>query len=217
MTASVDENAWFIGFAGHSRIGVGALDRVAADARHALDREPLATILIFDGRTGAVVDVDLRGTEQDVLTRHRELGAEPTRRGRPRLGVVAREVTLLPRHWDWLARQPGGASTTLRRLVETALRSDATAGHARERMEAASRFMAAMAGDFPAFEEAARALFAGDRDGLEERMSAWPVDVRQQALTYFEGASVDGATVPTVSESGKSRGRDASGPREPAA
>ena len=190
MTTIEDESAWFAGFAGASRFCVGPLDQVSAEARRTLDQEPLAAILVFDGRTGAVVDIDLRGTEQDVLTRYAEPVSEPTKRGRPRLGVVAREVTLLPRHWEWLARQPGGASTTLRRLVENSLRADAAAGNARERTAAAYRFMSAIAGDFAGFEEAARALFAGDRHGLEERMSAWPVDVREQVLDFWDGAKV---------------------------
>ncbi len=196
MTAIEDENTWFAGFAGASRFCVGPLDQVAAEARRTLDREPLAAILIFDGRTGAVVDVDLRGTEHDVLTRYAESVAEPTKRGRPRLGVVAREVTLLPRHWDWLARQPGGASTTMRRLVENALRADAVAGNSRERTAAAYRLMSAIAGDFAGFEEAARALFAGDRRGLEERMLAWPVDVREQVLAYLDGANINQDSAP---------------------
>ena len=196
MTAIEDESAWFAGFAGASRLCVGPLDQVAAEARRTLGREPLAVILIFDGRTGAVVDVDLRGTEHDVLTRYAEPVAQPTKRGRPRLGVIAREVTLLPRHWDWLARQTGGASTTLRRLVENALRADAANGNARELTAAAYRFMSAIAGDFAGFEEAARALFAGDRDGLEKRMLAWPVDVREQALAFLDGANIDQDSAP---------------------
>ena len=91
--------------------------------------------------------------------------------------MVAREVTLLPRHWEWLARQPGGASITLRRLVEAARKGDTGAADARARTEAAYRFMAAMAGDLPGFEEAARALFAGDRARLEIHMSQWPPDI----------------------------------------
>lgn len=196
MTAIEDENTWFVGFAGASRIVAGPLDQVAAEARRTLDHEPAAAILIFDGRTGGIVDVDLRGTDRDVLARYANLDPGSTKRGRPRLGVVAREVTLLPRHWDWLARQPGGASTTLRRLVEVALRADAAAGNARERTAAAYRFMSAIAGDYAGFEEAARALFAGHRGGLEERMSAWPVDVREQVLAYLDGANLNQDPLP---------------------
>ncbi len=77
--------------------------------------------------------------------------AEPRGRGRPKLGVVAREVTLLPRHWDWLNAQPGGASVALRKLVEQARRANGDADRARAAREAAYHFMSAMAGDLPAF------------------------------------------------------------------
>lgn len=100
-------------------------------------------------------------------------------RGRPKLGVVAREVTLLPRHWEWLAAQPGGASVALRKLVEEARRSQS--GRARQAQERAYHFMNAMAGDLPGFEEATRALFAGDREGFAERIAGWPTDVREHA------------------------------------
>jgi hypothetical protein len=97
--------------------------------------------------------------------------------GRPRLGVVAREVTLLPRHWEWLATQPGGASVALRRLVEEARRTSASADRARASRDAAYRVMHALGGDLPDFEEASRALFAGDRDRFRLHTAAWPLDV----------------------------------------
>lgn len=101
-------------------------------------------------------------------------------RGRPRLGVVAREVTLLPRHWDWLAAQPGGASVTLRRLVETARKSGVAATERRIAQDAAYRVMTTLAGDLPKYEDALRALYAGDRERFEDLISAWPADVRQE-------------------------------------
>lgn len=120
-------------------------------------------VLTFDDTTGAVIDLDLRGSPAEILAR---LGpAEPPRgRGRPKLGVVAREVTLLPRPWDWLAAQRGGASPALRRLVEEAMRADGGRTDVRLAQEAAYRAMSALAGDLPGFEEAARALFAADRE-----------------------------------------------------
>jgi hypothetical protein len=104
----------------------------------------------------------------------------PRGRGRPKLGVVAREVTLLPRHWDWLARQPGGASVTLRRLVEDASRSPKE--RARAAANAAYNFLHAIAGDRPAYEEALRALFAHDRAKFEAHIASWPADIRRHAL-----------------------------------
>lgn len=105
----------------------------------------------------------------------------PRGRGRPKLGVVAREVTLLPRHWDWLAAQPGGASQMLRRLVDEARRGDGGQLRKREAQEATYRFMSAMAGDLPGFEEAVRSLFAGDAAGFEAHMTTWPQDVADYA------------------------------------
>jgi hypothetical protein len=143
--------------------------------------------LIFDDTTGEQVDLDLRGTVDDVLRRLSPAseGAAtvdaPRGRGRPRLGVVAREVTLLPRHWDWLNGQPGGASVALRRLVEEARRTNAAKDRARRSREAAYRFLSAMAGNRPGFEEALRALFAGDAPQFDSHSASWPADVREHA------------------------------------
>jgi hypothetical protein len=113
-------------------------------------------------------------------------GAEgaPTRpgAGRPKLGVVAREVTLLPRHWDWLKAQPGGASAALRRLVDAERRRQKEENDPRPAREAAYRFMSAMAGNLAGFEDTARALFAGDYERLRALTRAWPRDVRDHAL-----------------------------------
>lgn len=174
----------FVAFEGPSRVAAGTLLDVAMAVRQVLDRDPRAAIHVFDRETAAVVDLDLRGGEQDLVTRQAPVEASPGR-GRPRLGVVAREVTLLPRHWDWLARQPGGASVTLRRLVENARKSGESAE--RERVAAAYRFMLVMAGDRAGFEEATRALFAGDRPGLEARAASWPPDIGDEILRFLDG------------------------------
>ncbi|WP_036293263.1 DUF2239 family protein [Methylosinus sp. PW1] len=158
-------------------------------------------VLTFDDATGEVVDLDLRGAKPEIIARlaaaspgRERSDAAPAEgaeegargRGRPRLGVVAREVTLLPRHWDWLAAQPGGASATLRRLVETARREGGTESHKREAREAAYRFLSAIAGNLPGYEEALRALFAGDAARFESIMADWPQDVRAYALRLAE-------------------------------
>ena len=98
------------------------------------------------------------------------------------LGVVAREVTLLPRHWEWLAHQPGGASVALRKLVEAARRDPGGKDRVRQAREAAYRFMSALAGNEAGFEEAARALFAGRRVDFETHVGRWPKDVREHAV-----------------------------------
>ena len=157
-------------FHGDRRIAAGSAETVLVAALAALEADPHATLLAFDLGSGRVVDLDYR-------SRPAPQAPEAVRRGRPRLGVVAREVTLLPRHWDWLADQPGGASVTLRRLVDQARKASAGADETRHRRDRAYRFMSAMAGDAPGFEEASRALFAGDERRLRTLMGAWPVDV----------------------------------------
>ena len=107
--------------------------------------------------------------------------------GRPKLGVVGREVTLLPRHWDWLAAQPGGASVTLRKLVEAARKERQGPQAIRRAQDAAYRFMHALAGDLPGFEEATRALYAWDVERMRGLIERWPPDVRDHVLTLVEG------------------------------
>lgn len=153
--------------------------------------ENLLEAVVFDDATGRMVELDLRGGLEAVIARLPEPGpaaedadeAPPPPRGpgRPKLGVVAREITLLPRHWDWLAAQPGGASVTLRKLVEAARRDGLLVERARRARDVAYRFMGVMAGDRPGFEEAARALFAGDQAGFGARTAQWPADVAAHA------------------------------------
>jgi hypothetical protein len=181
----------YTGFAGHRLIASGDLTEVALKAKKWLDRGDSTSILIFEDETGNLVDLDFRGTLYEFLDklekkRARRAEAEPAteepRRagpGRPKLGVVSREVSLLPRHWDWLNSQPGGASVTLRKLVEEAKRTSAGADRARRSQEAAYKFMSAMAGDFPGFEEASRAFFAQEPERFEQLIQPWPEDVRE--------------------------------------
>ena len=183
----------FTAFIGHQRLASGPLADVAL-AIKTTKPTGAGPILIFDDTSGRSIDVDLRGTDEDILARlpmpapNRELAAEPSAaeprgRGRPRLGVIAREVTLLPRHWDWLAGQPGGASVALRKLVEQALRIGGDRDRQRAARDAAYHFMSAMAGDFKSFEEASRALFADDRRRFYELIASWPDDVRDHIVT----------------------------------
>lgn len=187
-------------FDGPTRVASGPLDDVAVRLRRRLARHPDARLLVFDDHTGALVDVDLGGGEGAV--RQRVVSKTPERvgvdtpavaapargPGRPRLGVVAREVTLLPRHWEWLGSQPGGASVALRRLVDEARKARAGADARRRSQEAAYRFMTAVAGDYPGYEEALRALFAGSADGFDACVRAWPADVSAYARHLAAGA-----------------------------
>ena len=180
----LDHDHTYTVFAGPRRLASGTLEEVAAAA--ALAGESLDPALVFSDVTGNQIELDLRGGEKQVRARYRAVRAPqavPIRgRGRPRLGVVAREVTLLPDHWEWLASQPGGASVVLRRLVQGARH----AGFARDRMRRAQersyKVMVAIAGDRPGFEEAARSLFAADLDAFRSRTARWPTDIREHLL-----------------------------------
>jgi uncharacterized protein len=191
--------AAYIAFEGDRRIAVGDLGDVARAAKEVLDRRKDAAILVFDGLTSGPIDIDFRGTVADVQARLPKIAgvaatvgdavpATPRGPGRPKLGVVAREVTLLPRHWDWLAQQPGGASVALRKLVEAARRTGEDGDRVHRAQEAAYRFMSAMAGDKPHYEDAIRALFANDPTHFEKLIAAWPADVRDHTLTLAESA-----------------------------
>jgi hypothetical protein len=179
----MNPDATYTAFKGHRRIASGPLDTVALAIKRAIDSGSEAAILIFDDITGRQFDIDTRGSDEEVVARSGKLRP----RGRPKLGVVAREVTLLPRHWDWLATQPGGASVALRKLVEEARRVHAEGDRRRSRLERAYHFMSAMAGDLPGFEEAARALFAVDERKFRKLIDAWPDDVRDHATALAFG------------------------------
>jgi hypothetical protein len=183
-------------FKGDRLLATGPLLDVALAVKAATKKPTKAAVLVFSDTTGAVIDLDLRGTKTEIAARLTaqftpapvpEATDAPRGRGRPRLGVVAREVTLLPRHWDWLAAQPGGASVALRKLVDAARKTDDGPGQARAARAAAYTFMAAMAGNRPGFEEATRALFASDREKFEREMADWPADLRDYAIRLAGG------------------------------
>ena len=193
-------DATYIAFDGDRCLADGDLRDVARAAKERLDRDRDASILVFDGRTGGPIEIDFRGSIDDVLARLPDLpgtpavedAAQPAPRGpgRPKLGVVAREVTLLPRHWEWLAQQSGGASVALRRLVDEARRSGEDRDRIRLAQEAAYRFMSAMAGDKSHYEDAIRALFADDSTHFEDLIAEWPADVRRYASKLADRAFV---------------------------
>jgi hypothetical protein len=189
-------------FAGHARIASGRLADVALAAKAAADRADQAPLLIFDDATSRQVEIDLRGTANDVLAQllkrfagvvaeSGEGSTSPRKAGRPKLGVVGREVTLLPRHWDWLAEQPGGASVALRKLIDAERKSNNFKELSRRAQEVTYRFMHAIAGDFPRFEDASRALFAGDREMFARLTEDWPADVRDHARWLMSGGALN--------------------------
>ncbi len=178
-------------FAGTTCIGSGDIAEIAQKAKILLDRDESTAVTIFSDLTGGVMDVEFRGTAADVarwVEAAYRPAPPPRGPGRPKLGVVAREVTLLPRHWDWLATQPGGASVALRRLVEDARRTSGGKDRIRGSQAAAYKFMSAMAGNEPGFEEATRALFAGHMERFDELVGRWAEDVAKHARRLATGA-----------------------------
>src|SRR5262245_16918793 len=189
--------ARFIAFAGNRRIASGNIREVALKAKKILDKVEDSPILIFDENSGELIEVDFRGSLADVersMVGKSDVPVPPQENrgpGRPKLGVVGREVTLLPRHWGWLDEQPGGASVTLRRLVELAKRENREEDRARRSQEAAHRFMTTMAGDLPGFEEALRSFYAGDKDRFGALIKIWPRDIREHAKKLVAVANRD--------------------------
>ncbi|MDB5631525.1 MAG: hypothetical protein JWR49_380 [Tardiphaga sp.] len=182
----------FTAFAADRLLASGPLAEVALAVKIASGSDIPEPIIIFDDATGRPIDLDLRGTHRDVIARlpqppgsattEESAAPEPRGRGRPKLGVVAREVTLLPRHWEWLNARPGGASVALRKLVEDARRASGDKDRARAARDAAYHFMSAISGDRPGFEEASRALFADDRRRFVGLIATWPEDIRNHIV-----------------------------------
>lgn len=211
--AGIAPVASYTAFRGSRRLAQGALREVAQMVyTHVQDAQTQSAraadaVLLFDDRTGRVVDLEMRGTARAMLANLSARGLLPKHPpatgdtahdvalkvergpGRPRLGVVAREVTLLPRHWEWLASQPGGASVALRKLVDAARKAQADVDAARVRRDAAYAVMTALAGDRAHYEDATRALFRDDRAGLVVHMAKWPRDVQAYVLQVYDGPS----------------------------
>lgn len=165
-------------FSNARRLANGDLQTVAKAAHAAFPLEGAANF-VFSDLTGRVVDLDLRGSLAEVIARYAptETLSSKAVRGRPKLGVVAREVTLLPRHWEWLTAQQGGASAALRRLVDQARRDSVDSGRRREAQEATHRVMTALAGNLPHYEDALRAFYAGEEERFKALTSPWPADI----------------------------------------
>jgi hypothetical protein len=166
---------------------------VALAVKAALAATPNSLFLCFDDQTGAFVDMDLSGTDSEIVARLTDTQPEKPATvssgvGRPKLGVVSREVTLLPRHWEWLARHPGGASAALRKLVEAARRETDKPSQTRNAQARTDKFMSTMLGDQPGYEEAARALYAGDKDRFLAQITNWPIDLKKYTQRLAKGA-----------------------------
>lgn len=169
----------FTAFAGDRLIVSGELKVTLLATKRRMDKGAHAPILIFDDSTGKQVDFDFRGTPEEVLARlsSHPLFA-PAGPGRPKLGVTCREISLLPRHWEWLEKQPQGISAALRRLVDEAKQNEPDKERAKISRDIAGKFMWSMAGNLPDFEEASRALYAMDWDLFDKLIGRWPKDIR---------------------------------------
>lgn len=186
-------------FEGGRCLASGDLMTVSLAAKAAIDlaehTQSIQSVLVFNDATSEVVEFDWRGSmdafsarltaqiksqeeAQEPMPPEHDAPEAPRGPGRPRLGVVAREVTLLPRHWYWLASQTGGASVALRKLVDAARRASEASDRIRQATNVGYKFMSTLAGHEAGFEEASRALFAGDQAGFEALISSWPVDVQ---------------------------------------
>lgn len=178
-------------FQGSRLMSSGSLEDVALAARDAIDAQSDASVLIFENASGKQIDLDLHGTAEDVQQRYKSGEIDPPPRrspGRPKLGVVAREVTLLPRHWEWLGRQPGGASVALRKLVENARRDGDGTERARRARDAAASLMHTMAGNLPRFEDALRSLYRQDKAQFLAFIEVWPADIRAHIAMLAKGS-----------------------------
>jgi hypothetical protein len=189
----------YTAFGGHTALGSGPLKEVVATAKKQWDLQS-DTVLVFDDATGKQIDFDYEGSPDEVqeklwwhpLFRSQEtLMTARTGPGRPKLGVVSREISLLPRHWEWLEGQPQGASAAIRRLVDEARKRAPDADRARKAREAAGNFLWAMAGNLANFEEASRALYAGDAERLERQIKDWPRDVRAYVYRLLDVPAPD--------------------------
>ncbi len=182
-------------FCGDRQLASGDVRTVLIHAKRYVDGGGSDPLLVFEDQTGMQTELELDGTEEEALAR---LAADPifaaglpqpAKPGRPKLGVVAREITLLPRHWAWLDRQPGGSSAALRRLVESASKHGRGKDLARAAREATGKFMWAMTGNLAHFEEATRALYAKDQARLEDLIRDWPIDLRKHVERLSREAS----------------------------
>jgi hypothetical protein len=174
----MDQSGEFTAFVGERAYAQGTLEQILTKLRSRFARYRGTVFLIFDHETGKQHDFDLREGKNDVPPSRGQAGP-----GRPKLGVVAREVTLLPRHWEWLEAQPKGASVTLRQLLDEAQKHESAESRKRRAIYAAGRFLSGIAGNYANYEEASRALYRGDLDGFEKLISSWPRDVRDCALS----------------------------------
>jgi uncharacterized protein len=187
--AAMPARKHYTAFVGTQMLASGTPQEVALALKRHRARRGERQALVFDHVTGRQIDLDLSGREDEIIERYEDRSTQRMAPpGRPSLGVVAREVTLLPRHWEWLTAQPGGASVALRRLVDQARHAAPMTDRMREAREATYRFLNAVAGNLPDYEEVLRALFAGDGARFDALIRGWPSDVSMFAMTLSQDA-----------------------------
>lgn len=181
----------YIAFEGHDQFAEGSALEVAVKIKQRLVKNENASIILFDNKTGKQIDLDLSGTISEIKKRYapkvKDSDDDSPRVGRPKLGVISKEVSLLPKHWEWLASQSTSASVTLRRLVEEAQKRNKDVDAVRMSQEACNRFITAMAGDLVGYEDALRALYAREEKTFKSYIHSWPKDIREQAMKYAVG------------------------------
>jgi uncharacterized protein len=186
-TSTLQDAPTFTAFSGDKRIVSGTKEEVLRATKRHLDASGGA-VLIFEDQTGRQIDFDFRGSVDDVI--ERAIATPKGGPGRPRLGVVSREVSLLPRHWDWLEAQPNGISAAMRRLVDDARHNETGIQRGRHVRDAIVKFMWGIAGDLPNFEEACRSLYERDDARLASLIAEWPADVRDYVLQRVGDAAL---------------------------
>lgn len=197
------EKMTYTGFAGYRLVGKGDLLKVLRMCKRKFDDGCRERIVIYDDMSGETYDFELNGTVEEVerrLKEHPMLKSRieeegPKVQGRPKLGVVSREITLLPRHWEWIGEQSGGASAVIRRLIDAERKRGRSGQDYKKQQAATHRFMWDIAGNFDNFEEASRLLYRGDYKGLEEIIVTWPEDIFKHLATLIEKLKILDAEV----------------------
>ena len=178
----------YTAFEDHKILSQGFLEDVVLKVKKRLEKSPESQIVIYSDATGKSMDFNFQGSEKEVLKRLEvyttpenttEASSGP---GRPKLGVISREVSLLPKHWEWLATQSGGASNTLRKLVEENMKKTSGVLTVKTAQERTYKFMSVEAGDLENYEEALRALYRKDKERFTSEIKTWPRDVQKHIL-----------------------------------
>lgn len=180
----------YVVFQGTRLIARGNMLETALAVYNAYKDKTSAPVVALDSVTSELAEPDLRGGEDGIRARYGvEADLHETKtRGRPKLGVTAREVTLLPRHWEWLESNHSGASAKLRELVETAMRASAGKDRQSHAVESLERFTNALAGDLPNAEEVSRAFYKGRMKDVIKLTADWPSDLLEHYIKLVERA-----------------------------